>query len=62
MKTMKRKLRLQKRNCCCGAIKTIPCVCMYLGKSCSASKPKCPCFKLLHRQTLKRKRKYLSLS
>ena len=43
-------IKLKKDKCCCGAIKTIPCVCMVIGRDCSSKSPMCPCFKLLNRQ------------
>ena len=46
----KQKIKLKKDKCCCGSTKRIPCVCMIIGGTCSSSKPKCPCFKLLEKQ------------
>jgi len=39
-------LELKKDSCCCGATKKTPCVCMILGRDCSAKKPMCACFRL----------------
>lgn len=49
----KPKVALKKDRCCCGATKTIPCICMVYGLKCSNVRPKCLCFKLLHKQTRK---------
>ena len=56
---MNNKIKLKKNECCCGSTKKIPCVCMIIGKKCSSSDPKCPCFKLLSKQmdSLKNKKK-----
>jgi len=45
------KRTLKKDSCCCGATKSVPCECMYLGNQCSAKKPMCQCYKLLSVQT-----------
>ena len=45
------KRTLKKDSCCCGATKSVPCECMYLGNQCSARKPMCQCYKLLSVQT-----------
>jgi len=45
------KRTLKKDSCCCGATKSVPCECMYLGNPCSARKPMCQCYKLLSVQT-----------
>jgi hypothetical protein len=45
------KRPLKKDSCCCGATKSVPCECMYLGNQCSARKPMCQCYKLLSVQT-----------
>ena len=39
-------LELKKDSCCCGATKKTPCVCMILGRDCSAKKPMCACYRL----------------
>ena len=44
-----------KDKCCCGATKSTPCECMKKGIQCSAKAPKCPCYKLLDKQTGKTK-------
>ena len=51
----KRTIKVKKPQCCCGATKRTPCVCMILGLDCSSSPPRCPCFALLHTQMIKQK-------
>lgn len=43
-------IKLKKKECCCGATKTIPCSCMILGLDCSSKAPMCLCFKLRDKQ------------
>ena len=48
-------MKLKKDKCCCGGNKATPCLCMIQGNQCSAKAPKCPCYKLLDKQTGKNK-------
>ena len=43
-------MKLKKDKCCCGGTKETPCICMVEGNQCSATTPKCPCYRLLDKQ------------
>jgi hypothetical protein len=43
-------MALKKDKCCCGATSKNPCKCMEIGRQCSMTPPRCPCYKLLHAQ------------
>ena len=49
-------MKLKREKCCCGGNKSTPCVCMLKGvMECSNTSPKCPCYRLLDKQTGKNK-------
>ena len=45
------EVKLSKTSCCCGATESNPCACMKAPEpmNCSATEPKCPCYKALEK-------------